>query len=389
MKTLLKDVKLFLPDQTIDCGFLLIKDGVIEDLGYATDCPMIEEPYKLIQLSPDQVVTPGFIDLHIHGSSGADTMDATEEALNTIAAALPKEGTTSFLATTMTTHKEDIKEALRNAATYVEQNNSPGKAEVLGVHLEGPFISPKRIGAQHPDFVVEPNIEQFREWQQTANGNIKLVTLAPEQPGGMELVRYLTDEGVVSSIGHSDATYEQVDEAIRAGLSHATHLYNQMRPIHHREPGVVGAVFLRDEIKSEIIADGVHSRPEMVRLAYRNKGQEGLILITDAMRAQCLGDGDYDLGGQTVTVTGKTAQLKDGTLAGSILTLQKAAKNVMAFTSCGIREIIQMASVNPAKQMNVFDRKGSIEKGKDADLIIWGNEEIEMTFCRGELAYQR
>jgi N-acetylglucosamine-6-phosphate deacetylase len=389
MKTLLKDVKLFLPDLTIDCGFLLIKDGVIEDLGYAKDCPMIEEPYKLIQLSPDQAVIPGFIDLHIHGSSGADTMDATEEALNTIAAALPKEGTTSFLATTMTTHKEDIKEALRNAATYVEQNNSPGKAEVLGVHLEGPFISPKRIGAQHPDFVAEPSIEQFREWQQTANGNIKLVTLAPEQPGGMELVRYLTDEGVVSSIGHSDATYEQVDEAIRAGLSHATHLYNQMRPIHHREPGVVGAVFLRDEIKSEIIADGVHSRPEMVRLAYRNKGQEGLILITDAMRAQCLGDGDYDLGGQTVTVTGKTAQLKDGTLAGSILTLQKAAKNVMAFTQCGIREIIQMASVNPAKQMNVFDRKGSIEKGKDADLIIWGNEEIEMTFCRGELAYQR
>jgi N-acetylglucosamine-6-phosphate deacetylase len=389
MKTLLKDVHLFLPDKTIDCGFLLINDGIIEKLGYSKDCPVIDKPYKLIQLSPDQAVIPGFIDLHIHGSSGADTMDATEEALQTIAAAMPKEGTTSFLATTMTTHKSDIQKALENAAAYVAQHNHPGKAEVLGIHLEGPFISPKRIGAQHPDFVVSPSIDQFKEWQSSANGNIKLVTIAPEQPGGMELVRFLTDEGVVSSIGHSDATYEQVVQAIEAGLTHATHLYNGMRPLHHREPGVVGAVFLHDEIKSEIIVDGVHSRPEMVRLAYRNKGKEGLILITDAMRAQCLGNGEYDLGGQNVTVTGKSAQLADGTLAGSIVTLQEAAKNMMDFTSCGIREIIQMASVNPAKQINVFNRKGSIEKGKDADLVIWGQDGIEMTFCQGELAYQR
>lgn len=389
MITLIKDVQLFLPDQTIDSGFILIKDGVIEDIGHSKDCPPIEETFKLIQLTPDQAVIPGFIDLHIHGSSGADTMDATEEALNTIATALPKEGTTSFLATTMTTHKNDIKKAIINVAEYVEKQNHRGKAEVLGVHLEGPFISPKRIGAQHPDFVSSPSVDLFKEWQHMATGNIKLVTLAPEQPGGMELVSYLNDEGVVSSIGHSDATYEQVVQAIEAGLSHATHLYNQMRPIHHREPGVVGAVFLRDEIMSEIIADGVHSRPEMVRLAYRNKGKDGLILITDAMRAQCLGNGQYDLGGQMVTVTGKTAELEDGTLAGSILTLQEAVKNMMAFTQCGIREIIQMTSVNPAKQLNVFDRKGSIEKGKDADLIIWGKEEIEMTFCRGEVAYQR
>jgi N-acetylglucosamine-6-phosphate deacetylase len=389
MKTLLKDVHLFLPDKTIDCGFLLINDGIIEKLGYSKDCPVIDKPYKLIQLSPDQAVIPGFIDLHIHGSSGADTMDATEEALQTIAAAMPKEGTTSFLATTMTTHKSDIQKALENAAAYVAQHNHPGKAEVLGIHLEGPFISPKRIGAQNPDFVVSPSIDQFKEWQSSANGNIKLVTIAPERPGGMELVRFLTDKGVVSSIGHSDATYEQVVQAIEAGLTHATHLYNGMRPLHHREPGVVGAVFLHDEIKSEIIVDGVHSRPEMVRLAYRNKGKEGLILITDAMRAQCLGNGEYDLGGQNVTVTGKSAQLADGTLAGSIVTLQEAAKNMMDFTSCGIREIIQMASVNPAKQINVFDRKGSIEKGKDADLVIWGQDGIEMTFCQGELAYQR
>lgn len=388
MKTLLKNVQVYMDNQWIENGYLLMENNMIAGAGSMETCPELDEPCLTIELSNEYKLIPGFIDLHIHGAAGADTMDGTQEALETMADALPKEGTTSFLATTMTTAQSDIERALQNAASYINQHDASGKAEVLGVHLEGPFISPKRIGAQHPDYVMMPSIDLFRKWQELAGGHIKLVTMAPEQPNGLELVRYLKEQGVVSSIGHSDATYEEVVKSMEAGVNHATHLYNQMRPIHHREPGVVGAVLLHDEIKCEIIADGIHSRPEMVRFAYNNKGKEGLILITDAMRAKCLGEGTYDLGGQDVTVKDGQATLADGTLAGSILTLKDAAKNVQQYTKCGLEAVIQMASVNPAKQLNVYDRKGSIETGKDADLVILDqNDEIYMTFCRGQIAY--
>jgi N-acetylglucosamine-6-phosphate deacetylase len=204
------------------------------------------------------------------------------------------------------------------------------------------------------------------------------------------MVRYLKESGIIASIGHSDATYEQVVEAIEAGANHLTHLFNQMKGLHHREPGVVGAAFLHDELKAEIIADGVHVRPEMVKLAYKQKQREGLILITDSMRAKCLKNGTYDLGGQEVTVKDGKAVLEDGTLAGSILKLGQAFKNILNYTGCSIEDAIQMASVNPAKQLNIYDRKGSIAKGKDADIVILDhNREIFMTICRGEVAFHK
>ncbi|MFC3884909.1 N-acetylglucosamine-6-phosphate deacetylase [Bacillus songklensis] len=388
MKTLIKNVQIYMNAQKIETGYLLIEEDVIAEIGPMEKCPTVPDSYTSIELSNKYKLIPGFIDLHIHGAAGADTMDGTKEALETMAIALPKEGTTSFLATTMTTAQSDIERALKNAASYMNEHNEKGKAEVIGVHLEGPFISPKRIGAQHPDHVILPSVELFRNWQEIAEGHIKLVTMAPEQPNGLELVRYLRKEGVVASIGHSDATYEQVIQSIEAGVNHATHLFNQMRPLHHREPGVVGAALLHDEIKCEIIADGIHVRPEMVRLAFKNKGKDGMILITDAMRAKCLGEGMYDLGGQAVTVKNQKATLEDGTLAGSIIKLKDAAKNMQAFTDCGLEAVIQMASANPAKQLNIYDRKGSIERGKDADLVVLDeNDDVCMTFCRGRIAY--
>ncbi|GGE15809.1 hypothetical protein GCM10011571_16800 [Marinithermofilum abyssi] len=204
------------------------------------------------------------------------------------------------------------------------------------------------------------------------------------------MVRHLTQNGVVASIGHSDATYHQVDEAIEAGVTHVTHLYNGMRGPHHREPGLAGAVLLRDELYAEIIADGIHCRPEMVLLAYRMKTRDRLLLITDAIRAKCLRRGVYDLGGQDVHMDGTTATLPDGTLAGSILKMGDAIKNVIAFTGCSLEDIIHMTAVNPARQLKVFDRKGSISLGKDADLVLLDeNLDIAATFCRGKLAYQR
>ncbi|WP_110114836.1 N-acetylglucosamine-6-phosphate deacetylase [Bacillus sp. CGMCC 1.16541] len=387
---LLKNVKVYTGEEVIEDGFLLVKGHQIYGVGLMKDCPPVESTTNTLILDKNSTVLPGFIDLHIHGAAGADTMDATHDALQTISSSLPKEGTTSYLPTTMTTSKHAIENALQSIASYMTDENEPGKAEVLGAHLEGPFLSPNRAGAQHPDHIMIPQVELFKRWNELANGHIKVVTLAPEQEGGLELVSYLFDIGIVPSIGHSDATYEQTVQSIKAGVKQATHLYNQMRPMHHREPGVVGAVLLHDEVKCEVIADGIHSHPDMVKFAYRNKGAEGLLLITDAMRAKCLGKGTYDLGGQEVIVDDHQAVLADGTLAGSILKLKDAASNMMAFTDCSLHDIVQMASVNPAKQLNMYQRKGSLHLGKDADFIVLNDKgDIELTFCRGKVAYKK
>lgn len=386
---LLKNAVIYAETGKIEQGYVLTEGDKVIEVGPMSSCPASSEA-EVIELDPSFSVVPGFIDVHIHGASGADVMDATEEALRTMAKTLPKEGTTSFLATTMTAPTEQIERALQNVAQYIDSGNPPGEAEVLGVHLEGPFISPKRAGAQHPKNIIEPNIELFQKWQQIAKGHIRLVTLAPEEKNGLELTAYLKEQGVVASIGHSDAVYKQVKAAIDAGVTHATHLFNGMRGIHHREPGVAGAVLMHEEVICELIADGIHVAPEMVRFAYQNKGSAGLILITDAMRAKCLGAGIYELGGQEVTVQGEKATLRDGTLAGSILKLDDAVKNAMSFTGCTLEDIIRMASWNPAKQLGVSDKKGSIRVGKDADLAVLDEQyRVVMTICRGQLAYAK
>ncbi|MGG3467197.1 N-acetylglucosamine-6-phosphate deacetylase [Neobacillus pocheonensis] len=386
---LLKGIRVYSDNQIIEDGYIKIEDQKIIEMGPISELT-IEESYHVIDLPSHFNAVPGFIDVHIHGVAGADTMDATQEALDTMVRALPQEGTTSFLATTMTQEGKQIEQALQTAGKYIRDQHSPGTAEILGIHLEGPFVNAKMAGAQPIQHIVDPNLELFKEWQKLSNGTIKLVTLAPEQPGGLEMISYLKENGVIASLGHTDATYEQVVDAMEAGANHVTHLFNQMRGLHHREPGVVGAAFLHDELKAEIIVDGVHVRPEMVHLAYKQKRSDGLILITDSMRAKCLKNGMYDLGGQEVTVKDGKAVLANGTLAGSILKLGHAVKNILTYTGCSLEEAIEMASVNPAKQLNIFERKGSIAVGKDADIVILdGNMEVYMTFCRGTLAFNK
>ncbi len=386
---LLKGMRVYTDNHVIENGFIKMKDQKITEFGTADQLGDVEG-FEVIEVPSHFNVVPGFIDVHIHGVNGADTMDATKEALDTMVTALPKEGTTGFLATTITQEAKQIELAIKNAGEYIENQSLQGKAEILGIHLEGPFVNSKKAGAQPIQYIIDPDLELFKRWQALAKGTIKLVTLAPEQPGGLEMVRYLRENGVIPSIGHTDATFEQVNEAIEAGANHVTHLYNQMRGLHHREPGVVGAAFLRDELKAEMIVDGVHIHPEMVNLAYKQKKSEGIILITDSMRAKCLKNGKYDLGGQEVTVRNGKAVLEDGTLAGSILKLGNAVKNILSFTSCTLKEAIEMASVNPAKQLKLYDRKGSISIGKDADIVILDDQmDVFMTFCRGELAFHQ
>ncbi|PSL41634.1 N-acetylglucosamine-6-phosphate deacetylase [Planomicrobium soli] len=329
---------------------------------------------------------PGFIDVHIHGAAGFDAMDATQEALAGIAAALPKEGTTSFLATTMTQSESAISKALQNASRFAA---SEGQAEMLGVHLEGPFISTKRAGAQPLEHITEPSIEQFSRWQKKSGDRIKLVTVAPEVENGLDFIEAIAKSGVVPSIGHTDATFENVQEAVQKGASHVTHLYNQMSPLHHRNPGVVGASLLENALTVELIADFIHSHPKSVELAFRQKGAGRMMLITDAMRAKGLEPGMYDLGGQEVRVTEKDARLSDGTLAGSILTMDEAVKNVAELTGCTLSELVAMTSANAAKELRL-EQKGSIEKGKDADITILDEQfNVQLTICRGTIAYSK
>ncbi|MES9735888.1 N-acetylglucosamine-6-phosphate deacetylase [Peribacillus frigoritolerans] len=374
--------------ETYKNGYIKVVDGKIAEVGPASQYKQ-DDDANVITLSPDYQVIPGAIDIHIHGASNSDAMDATHDALSTMAKTLPKEGTTSFLATTMTQSTQAIESALLNAGKYIE-NQTQENAEIVGIHLEGPFISPARKGAQPEDYIVDPDVTLFKRWQEMAENQIKLVTLAPEQPNGLDLAAHLRGTGVVASIGHSDATYDQIDEAIQAGTTHVTHLYNGMRGLHHREPGVLGAAYLRDELYVELIADGIHCRPEMIKLAYNQITSKRMILITDSLRAKWLEKGTYDLGGQPVNVDETKATLSDGTLAGSILKMNDAIKNTMEYTNCSMTDIIKMTAENPAKQLRIFDRKGSIQVGKDADLVILNDRlDVEMTFCRGNLAFKK
>ncbi|WP_377887240.1 N-acetylglucosamine-6-phosphate deacetylase [Alkalihalobacillus sp. R86527] len=376
-------ITIYAENETIKNGYVKVKNGKIEAVGHSVN--LTKDSDERIFHVPEQLsLLPGMIDVHIHGVNGADTMDATPEALDTITSTLPSEGTTSFLATTITNESSTIEKALDNVGEYILNKQKPGQSEIIGVHLEGPFINKVRAGAQPFYAIQQPNIDLFKQWNKRALGTIKLVTLAPELDSGVEFVRYLSNEGVVASIGHSDATHEQVQLAVDNGATHVTHLYNGMRGLHHREPGVAGAALLLRELRTELIADGHHVRPEMIDLAYRQKTDEGIVLITDSMRAKCLKNGSYDLGGQDVIVQDGKAVLENGTLAGSVLKMNEALNNIQEFTGCSLESAIKMAAENPARQLGVYDRKGSIAVGKDADLILLDEQgEIFATFCKG------
>src|SRR5699024_10914794 len=258
-----------------------------------------------------------------------------------------------------------------------------GFADVIGVHLEGPFIEKSKKGAQPEEYILKPDIDLFRKWQELSGNNIKTITMAPEHDEDGSFINSLAKSGVNVSAGHTDVDFETIKKAIPHGLRQLTHLCNAMNGIHHRDIGAVGAAFQLEELRAELIADGIHVAPEMMQLIFSNVGSERLILITDAMRAKCLQAGDYELGGQPVTVTVDRAVLEDGTLAGSILKMHEGARNMLRLKDATIQNIVQMASENPAKQLSIFDRKGSIKPGKDADLLLVDDGlNIKYTICR-------
>lgn len=381
-KLLITGATIYKEKEIIEQGDVLIEHGKIAAV---SSVPLHINDATNVMDGTGHVVLPGFIDGHIHGTNGADTMDATSEALETIARALPEEGTTSFLATTMTDSLERINCALENVATYQQKNN---QAEILGVHLEGPFIHPNKKGAQREAFVLPASTTLFKHWQEAAQGFIKMVTIAPECDND-GLIPYLHEKGILVSAGHTNATYAEMKVAVVKGVRQVTHLANAMSGIHHREVGVVGAAFLMKQLSAEIIADGIHLSPEMLEIMYRQLGRERMMLITDGIRAKGLQDGMYELGGQHVQVKNGCATLRDGSLAGSIVTMIDAVHMMLKIPHVTLADIVQMTAVNPAKQLQIFDRKGSIEEGKDADIVMLDDTlNIKYTICRGDIAYK-
>ena len=342
-----------------------------------------------IALPADAVVLPGFIDEHIHGAGGSDAMDGTVKDLKIIADTVAKEGTTTFLATTMTQSKENILKSMKAVKEYMENDDGTG-ARIGGIHLEGPFIAAKFKGAQPLEYVVEPDKATFDEYNQASGNNIKIVSMAPEVEGALDFIKHLESKGVVASVGHTAAGYEDIAKGVEAGLKNVTHTYNAQSPLHHREIGTVGSAMLIDQLNCEMIADTIHVSVPAMQLLVKNKSLDKLTLITDAMRAKGLGDGVSELGGQTVYVKGNEARLADGVLAGSILRMNRAIQNVVEKVKVPLEQAVDYATINPARTLGISDTVGSIKEGKNADLtVLNGNFDVLYTIRDGEIIYKQ
>lgn len=378
MKTLIKNANIITPYEIKRCSNLAIEDGKIADI-FSGEIKDVDSYDEIID-AEGKYLSPGFIDLHNHGNFGHDAMEASYEALESMADFHIKNGITAYLATTMTEHPEKIRAAVKNIGEYIESgsNDSKVKSQVLGIYLEGPYFSMEKRGAQPPEYIKDPDLDEIKELIELSKNNIKVVAIAPELKGAKESIKYLKNEGITISAGHTNATFEEAKTGIDLGITQGTHLYNGMRSYSHREPGVVGAVLTDERVACEMICDGIHLHTGAMDLAVKMKGKEGIILISDAMMATGLQDGKYVLGGQDVYVKEGAARLEDGTLAGSTLTLNKAVYNMVHMVNVPLNDAVRMASLNPAKAIGMDDRKGSIEIGKDADLIIF-DEDIKVS----------
>jgi len=370
-------------------GKIVLKNGILENKVIVFDkhiidiCDEVPNNCEVID-AKGNYVSPGLIDIHIHGCKGFDTMDEDEDAVEVISKGLAETGVTSFLPTTMTMSPERIYKAFDNIIKA--KNKNIKGAKILGAHMEGPFINEKYKGAQNPKYIYKPSFEFIKDYTDL----IKIITYAPEVDTNFEFTKKIKkDTDIVLSIGHTDATYNTAKEAKDLGVTNITHLFNAMTPLNHRDPGVVGLA-LTSDMYCELIADKIHINKDLFQFVIDNKGKERLVLITDCMRAGCMHDGEYDLGGQTVYVKDNSARLASGNLAGSVLTLNKAVYNFKENTNLNIYEAINLASLNPAKSINIDDKKGSLEIGKDADIAIF-NEDMDClaTIVEGDIIYNK
>jgi len=385
-KTIISNGTIITPFQSLENKAISIEKGKITAI---KERKVMDIPAGVEVIDAgDGFVVPGFIDIHVHGGGGSDVMDGGYEAVKQVAATHSRFGTTAFLPTTMTMSKDKIIESLKSIHEAFIKGT--GAAEILGVNLEGPYISSEKKGAQKEKDIKKASIEEFLEFNQASGNLIRIVTIAPEMPGAIDLIRWLHKNRIIASVGHSNATYKQVQEGIKAGLTHVTHTFNAMRGFNHREPGVVGAALSSPKLILEMIADGIHLHPVAMKILIKIKEIGKIVLITDAMRAASKPEGTYNLGGQEVTVVRGQARLKDGTLAGSVLTMDKAVCNMVDKVGVSLMEATQMATASPARCLGVESKKGSLEPGKDADIVILNKKlKVELTMVKGKIVYKR
>lgn len=388
--TLFRNAHLYLPEGSIQNASLYIRNGLIEKISSSEADDIIAD--EIIDLQGAYVV-PGFIDVHVHGGGGYDAMSGKLQDIEGMSQFHASKGTTSFLPTTLTHNRSTTEKAIKSIVEAMEKGTKG--ADVIGIHLEGPFLNPVRCGAQNPEYIRPGTKEEMQGYVELSKGNIRLMTIAPEQENAMEIIDYAVKQGVTISIGHSDATYEIVQQAVQLGASHVTHLFNGMRPLHHREPGVAGSALMIDDLAVELICDGIHMNRELVSYVFRVKPSDQIVLITDCMEAAGCAGGEYQLGSLPVLLKEGQVRLinEDGTpgsLAGSSLTMDKALRNTMDYTGLSLEQILPTLTINPARQIGVEHRKGSIEIGKDADLVLLDDcFQVQATYVKGQKVYLR
>jgi len=387
MQTVVTAEKLWNGTSLIPNPVVVIEDGLIASIASRASGDLPSQAQVLDY--PGATLAPAFLDIHIHGAAGHDVMEATPEALKTIGSFLAARGTGNYLATTVTAPMDATLRSLSGLAKLLTNPAPQGIAVPIGIHLEGPFLSHIRRGAHPPAYLLDPDIAVFDRMFEAAEGHVKLMTLAPELPGAVELAAHATARGVRVSLGHSDATAAQARAGIAAGAASATHTYNAMRPLDHREPGILGIVLTSDSLFAELICDGIHNTPEMVNIWWRCKGPERAILVTDAMSATGMPDGVYQLGGMDVNVAhgrATIAGLANGVLAGSLLTLNLALTNFLRFTGASLDQALRLLTVNPAAMTGLNGKAGSLVTGRPANLIAVSPEgKLLASIQRGQL----
>jgi N-acetylglucosamine-6-phosphate deacetylase len=360
------------PHEAIQDGVVVVKDGKIVSVGHRDEVQA--PPDAEMCAAAGMTVAPGFVDIHVHGAAGKDVMEATPAALSAIATVLASKGTTSFVATTVAASAHDTCRSLAGISSYIRgdqmpESNARPKAEILGIHLEGPFISRARRGVHPEESLLQPSLEALQGFLAAAEGCARILTLAPELPGALEVIDSAVQAGLLVGIGHTDATYEEARAAIDRGARHAVHVYNAMRPFSHRDPGVLAAILTEPEVTAEIIADGVHVSNPAIQLLIAVKGHERVLAITDGTSATGMPDGRYHLGNFDFEVKSGVCHNSEGKLAGSTLTMDRALRNLIALCVPSL-EALRMTTLYPARRMGLAGKKGVIAPGADADLVV-------------------
>jgi len=385
--------RIFTPQEQLADSVILTENGRITAIGHRDE---VKIPSGAIDyVAAGMTVVPGFVDVHIHGAGGHDVMEASPAALDCITSTVARYGTTSILATTVTASVDETCRSLQGIAEYIrahekreniepniepnversaeQQSPAPGAAdlaaEILGIHLEGPFISKARRGVHPPDAIARPSVEILEKFRAASDGLIRIITIAPEIPGALDLIRYAVSHGIVAAIGHTDANFEQTQAAIQAGARHSVHFYNAMRPFSHRDPGVIGAILTEPDVTAEVIADGIHVAGPAIQVLLGTKGFDTVLLASDATAATGMPDGNFRLGNFEVIVKDGVCRNAEGKLAGSTLTLDRALRYIVAL-GVPLLDAVRMATILPARRISLAGKKGILAVGADADLVV-------------------